>query len=272
MVGFAGRCDRILWKSTIEPCPDSNYGELEVPLHPKAKSRVGRFFVSFFRSRKGSYSSSACSGISNNGHSPSGDGYFTPSRSAPGSPPPVGRRNSVQCSRFFAPEISVPDLVVSGSKENTNVANFERAPGVGILRSFSVDRARSDDKGLPRRQRPSRPWTTPTKSRPLSATPLFMEPAPRIISPKDDQAAKNGASRWRLLPFLRGDSSYTTTPVDPGSTSEERTEMTTSFSTCMPRKGDVVCLGYDSLDDKAMGRLEGRSDHRPVIGSFGIYL
>lgn len=48
--------------------------------------------------------------------------------------------------------------------------------------------------------------------------------------------------------------------------------MTANATTWKPRKGDVVCLGYDSLDDRAMRRLEGRSDHRPVIGSFAIYL
>jgi hypothetical protein len=39
-----------------------------------------------------------------------------------------------------------------------------------------------------------------------------------------------------------------------------------------PRKGDVVCLSYNTLDDRGMHRLEGRSDHRPVMGAFGVYL
>lgn len=54
------------------------------------------------------------------------------------------------------------------------------------------------------------------------------------------------------------------------------------------RKGDVVCLSYRTLDDRQMSRLEGgyflnskwltdqsgptgRSDHRPVMGSYAIY-
>lgn len=39
-----------------------------------------------------------------------------------------------------------------------------------------------------------------------------------------------------------------------------------------PRKGEVHCLLYKSLDDREMRALEGRSDHRPVIwiGSCGI--
>ena len=39
-----------------------------------------------------------------------------------------------------------------------------------------------------------------------------------------------------------------------------------------PRKGDVVCLSYRSLDDRGMRRLEGRSDHRPVVGVYAIYV
>ena len=39
-----------------------------------------------------------------------------------------------------------------------------------------------------------------------------------------------------------------------------------------PQRGTVVCLDYRSLDDVAMRRLEGRSDHRPVIGSYAIYI
>jgi hypothetical protein len=38
------------------------------------------------------------------------------------------------------------------------------------------------------------------------------------------------------------------------------------------RKGDVLCLKYDTLDDRGMRRLEGRSDHRPVIGSYAMYI
>lgn len=39
-----------------------------------------------------------------------------------------------------------------------------------------------------------------------------------------------------------------------------------------PRKGDIVCLSYRTLDDRGMRQLEGRSDHRPVIGVYAIYV
>ena len=37
-------------------------------------------------------------------------------------------------------------------------------------------------------------------------------------------------------------------------------------------KGDVAVLGYRTLDDPGMRRLEGRSDHRPVIGSYALFI
>lgn len=221
------------------------------------------------RYRKSSHNLSAPSENPNHGHFSSRDDDSTPRRSAAGPPlfTRADRKDSAQFLRFASPEISFPEVVRSGPGENTNVASVKRAPGVSLLRSFSVDQARSNGEGLPRHRGPSRTWTTPP-----SETPLSTEPVPATITPKDDQAVKQGVPRWRLLPFFRGDSSHTTTPVDPAPTSGEHTDATASSTTCKPRKGDVVCLGYDTLDDKAMRRLEGRSDHRPVIGSFAIYL
>ena len=40
----------------------------------------------------------------------------------------------------------------------------------------------------------------------------------------------------------------------------------------LPLKGHVTCLTYDTLDDRGMWRLEGRSDHRPVIGTYAVYI
>ncbi|QRW17848.1 phosphoglycerate mutase family protein [Rhizoctonia solani] len=38
------------------------------------------------------------------------------------------------------------------------------------------------------------------------------------------------------------------------------------------RRGDIVCLSYGTLDDREMQRLGGRSDHRPVIGTYAVYI
>jgi hypothetical protein len=276
MMGFALRCDRILWKSTIEPGPDSDYGEPEALFHRKSGTRIGRFFANFVRYGKNSHNSFTSSEPSNHGHAPPVPSRYydsTPSPSVPGSPIPIpeGRQDSIPFSQLINPKVSA-EIVRSGSVENPNVGNAKRTPGVGLIRSFSVDQAQTEGKHSPKHRRPSRAWTTPTKPRPLSSIPLSTEPVPTTATPKDGRRARNGPQRWRFLPFFWGDSSQAATTADPVSTSEESPEMTVNSTSYKPRKGDVICLGYDSLDDKAMRRLEGRSDHRPVIGSFAIFL
>jgi hypothetical protein len=105
-------------------------------------------------------------------------------------------------------------------------------------------------------------------------SPLILQPLRRATAsaglPSTSTASPDGISlppfRWRFLPsFLSSrNSTQSSTSVDPPAPSE-------LFST-LPRKGDVVCLTYNTLDDRGMRRLEGRSDHRPVIGSYAIYL
>jgi len=273
------RCDRILWKSTVESDPDSDDAESEAP-HPKARTRVSRFFANIklqMRYRRGSYSSSTSSEVSNHGHAPSvppRDEVSTPSNSTMGSqmPTPVGGKDPKPFSRLVAHENLAPGVARSNSADNFNVTNVKQTPGVGLLRSISVDRAQLEGKSLPEHQAPSHTGTTPTNPSPLSATPLSMEPVPTTTTPKDDQAIKNGPPKWRFLPFFRGNSNQTTVPADPVEIPGEPVQMAASSIAYRPRKGDVACLGYDSLDDKAMRRLEGRSDHRPVVGSFAIYL
>lgn len=269
------RCDRILWKSTVELDPESDGDESEAL--PKARTRVGQFFANFkMRYRKGSYNSSTSGEVSNHSHaspvSPR-DEISTSSHSVPGSPvsAPMGGKDLMPFSRFVIPGSPDPEVASSSSVDSINVANVKQTQGVGLLRSFSVDQAQAEGKSLSKYRGPSNAGNTPTKPRPISAKPLSTEPALMTTTPKDDQVVRNGLPKWRFLPFFRGDSGQTTVPAD-SSAPGESTEMTASSATYRPRKGDVVCLGYDSLDDKAMRRLEGRSDHRPVIGSFAIYL
>jgi len=235
------RCDRILWKSTVEPDPNSENDESEA-YHPKARTRVGQFFANFrMRYRKTSYSSSTSSEVSSHGHAPmpSRDEVSTPSNYSPSlMSTPVGGKDLMLSSRFVSPESSAPEV-----------------GGLG-----SVDQAQSEGKILPKYRGPSQAGIALTK--------------PTSTTPKDDQSqvVRNGPPRWRFLPFFRGDLSQGTVSTDPTPTPGEPAEMTASSTIHRPRKGDIICLGYDSLDDRAMRRLEGRSDHRPVIGSFAIYL
>ena len=70
-------------------------------------------------------------------------------------------------------------------------------------------------------------------------------------------------SRWRFFPFRRDTSQSTAT---------QGSAVSTLNFVPQPAKGDIVCLNYSSLDDRGMRLLEGRSDHRPVVGSYAVYL
>ncbi|KAF8807082.1 DNase I-like protein [Phlegmacium glaucopus] len=77
-------------------------------------------------------------------------------------------------------------------------------------------------------------------------------------SPREQ--SHSSTSRWRFLPaFL--------SPTSPQSNA-----VLEHVGTTVHTKGDIVCLGYNTLDDRGMRRLEGRSDHRPVIGTYVISL
>ena len=89
-------------------------------------------------------------------------------------------------------------------------------------------------------------------------------PVPRTMtlpSPQPSRASPPPATgrAWRFLPF-----SSHAAPVSAGAT--------VVTPPVKRRKGEVVCLEYRTLDDRQMRRLEGRSDHRPVMGSYAVYL
>lgn len=101
--------------------------------------------------------------------------------------------------------------------------------------------------------------STVRSQRRATAPPLSLNPATTVDASAHPAIPRiPPASRWRFLPsFLSHTSTSSSGSVPP--------------SDSTPRKGDVVCLSYRTLDDKGMRRLEGRSDHRPVIGTFIIY-
>ncbi|XP_006459141.1 hypothetical protein AGABI2DRAFT_218097 [Agaricus bisporus var. bisporus H97] len=86
------------------------------------------------------------------------------------------------------------------------------------------------------------------------------KPAERRASEHPSPKRTTSRSFWDLLPsFLSPPHSPATADLIPAEFRQ-------------PRKGDVVCLSYGTLDDQGMSKLGGRSDHRPVIGSYAVYL
>ncbi|KAL0573409.1 hypothetical protein V5O48_008557 [Marasmius crinis-equi] len=214
-------CDRILYKSTVEPDPDPEHEELLRP-----RNRVGQFFANAFRplstrSRRNSIASVSTSGASSTA---------TPAQSSNESPLPSPDllENIIPFSRFVYPD----------SRASTeHLAN---------------DTPHESDGHHPS------PIPSPDVSKRASATSVI----PSSDSPLRDHIP--AASRWRFL------QSFLTHNPSGSISSDNSTNAPSSIR--IPRKGDVVCLSYDTLDDRSMRRLEGRSDHRPVVGSYAVYM
>lgn len=86
---------------------------------------------------------------------------------------------------------------------------------------------------------------------------------PPPVPPKDILPTPPSSNRWRFFPFRRDTFQSIAT---------QESAVSTLNVAPHPAKGDVICLSYSSLDDREMRLLEGRSDHRPVIGSYAVYL
>lgn len=99
----------------------------------------------------------------------------------------------------------------------------------------------------------------PRRSNTVSPPPTAPLPPRRSTVPDSSRERPHSSytSKWRFLPaFL--------SPTSPQSNAAPEHAVYT--------KGDIVCLSYNTLDDRGMRRLEGRSDHRPVIGTYVISL
>lgn len=242
----------------MEPDP-----EPEEPLdsHTRPRTRVGQFFVNAFRplstlGRK--ESSSSVSSVETPIASQKLECIIlSPQASRPESIPD----DAPPFSRFVSPT-QPNNLRQSRSNESLSVMDKSKLRrrlshdvNARIRRSFSVAPS------------PSRSFTTPAEiiHRSPSPPPALAEgkPLPPVPLKDDLSATPLRWGRFFPFPFLSRDSA-----PNPNL----QNQLPTSISAPSPRKGDVVCLSYDTLDDRGMRRLEGRSDHRPVIGSYAVYI
>lgn len=266
------RCDRILFKSTVEPDPEEDAEEL--PEHfARPRNRLGLFIANAFRLRRESYSS--MTSVATSGAASTATA--TSHADSPDSPDVL--EQAVPFSRFVSlppPSPETPTgLFLSKSRSNDNLRISQPSTP---LRSPSEVRLRRSNSASSSPPPPPSPLTRPqrraTASAAASGPPLSpispTEPSPDTESPRYRDAPQLPVlNLWgRILPsFL----SHTNSPFNNNNNTEER--LPTSYPAIpQPRKGDVICLSYNTLDDRGMRRLEGRSDHRPVIGTYAIYL
>ncbi|EJT99867.1 DNase I-like protein [Dacryopinax primogenitus] len=102
------------------------------------------------------------------------------------------------------------------------------------------------------------PIPSPPRLPPVFAVSSLM-PTLEPDEPRPSTSTGSSSKWWRHLPgLLTRASAPEPCPVFPSQPEHHR--------------GDVVVLSYKTLDDLQMKTLDGRSDHRPVIGSYAAYV
>lgn len=252
-------CDRVIWKTTVEPDPEPEPGESDT--EPRSRGWVGQLVDAFRRPRRESVGSMALS-----------ESHFTP------------RAESPEPLSTSASESPSSPLSIFSSPVNHDGRAAEATPKkLRACRSHDhiPPKQASGTHKLPRRRvHTSIPAVNTTTSmvRPSSAGERNMRPqADLITSTQKDSMSGTVPSQthsgfpWRLLSGFRS-----SVNKEPSSHLSVRTPDDSETIVSPPKpvhqKGEVVCLGYSTLDDRQMRRLEGRSDHRPVIGSYAVYL
>ncbi|CCM07057.1 uncharacterized protein FIBRA_09379 [Fibroporia radiculosa] len=239
-------CDRILWKSTVRQDPDPEGELLDTP---SSRTRVFGLFSALrpIRSRK---DSAARHVATTAGFSPvvrTADPILTTfshtSAHIPGSIPV--RQTYVPMSRPRSVD-SFPKPI----REQTTITRVETTTGASAYASVGSSVPLVHSKTLPPDLIASR-------------TPEDHQHSPAMASPVNTSSTSSWTPRWRgLVPFLNRDSRAQTSEGDSPSLRRRP----------QPKRGDIICLEYRTLDDHGMRKLEGRSDHRPVIGSYAIFV
>jgi len=230
-------CDRILWKTTLDPGSmptPSPEPRFEGPLSPPPPKSTG--IRKLFRAKSARVKPSKKTSLPSSASSTNSDPY-----------PP-----------HLPPLKTAPPLSQSIFLQRTSTQDEKGKPRDGTKAQAAATATTSK---APRRSVSaalSPPGSAPTNPRSVFGV---------LMSPLSGNGDSGAPSRWRFLPnFLLSPSHpHHDEPVE-----EEVEPIRTPV--VVHRKGDVVCLDYNTLDDRQMRRLEGRSDHRPVLGTFVVYI
>ncbi|KAI9440125.1 DNase I-like protein [Lactarius indigo] len=259
-------CDRILFKSTVQPEPED-----DAPAAPRtAVSLLAQAWRTFRRTSSASLRSTTtatttASTISTTSNASSA--IISPADPEPDSP--ATARPSQSAVAIAAPTLRSSAPTDHGPARST------------LLPVQSAPPASSRPGTSPTHGARSAPPITPARAQTAPTAPLTAGPEPHTRTPAGSSSTDGGGDaggsaggggggvhqRWRLLSFLSRDGEATRDVDDaavPGACAVAVAGVI--------GWGDVLCLSYRTLDDRGMRRLEGRSDHRPVIGVYAIYV
>lgn len=277
------RCDRILFKSTVVPDPEEEI--IDVAHRGTRGYRVGQFLANtfFYRSSRPRLDSSVSSISSgDSGHNiPKGSlsRRGTSSPQSPGHasgwddsvhPPDPG--NHAHANGMLTPHTAkpLPDIPSSTLvRIPTNPPPTEPKNDQPIRRrkrSFSVTTLPLSPFGLK---------VSPPEPPVITLSPSGLDSDSRVLSPTSApqpmMSPITPSSPRRSTPPRRWFLPRVIIPSGVGLLSPE--DRPANSSSPLPRrKGEIRCLSYNTLDDQAMARLRGKSDHRPIIGTYSICL
>lgn len=315
-------CDRILFKSTVEPDPEPEDDSGAAPQRT-AVSLIAQAWRSFRRTSSTSLRSIATTAtapstsITSNSHPtpPSVDSEPDAARFPP--TPYVPRRKrprprSIDVGTLTTSQSAFPPTPLPGTSQSAQTHRFPGAKGSSSpntpVRMSTAPAA--PVVGPAQYYREPSPMRTPASSLASSATGSSSATssgggssggAAIGAAAAPSGGGVRGHPRWRLLSFrsrdpeVARDAADAAAATDADADSESATRAAANATppspsqgdrgldgaapaapaaaeSPRPRKGDVVCLSYRTLDDREMRRLEGRSDHRPVIGVYAIYV
>ena len=310
-------CDRILFKSTVEPDPEPD-DDVHAAPQRTAVSLIAQAWRSFRRTSSASLRT-VSTPTSGPASAPTTTSSF-PSTPATDSEPDTARLPPTPyVPRRKRPRPRSIDVAALPSAQPTFLSASRPTTAMSAQTHRFPDTKGSRDASL---NAPARALTTPSPDQYLHAPSLSSRTAVSSLASTATASSSSAQSssssgggfrghpnpRWRLLSFLSRDAEAARAAAeavaaaagadadaDADADAEPPTRMTaTAAASPSPspgsgvdeasagavaaaessrhRKGDVVCLSYRTLDDRGMRRLEGRSDHRPVIGVYAIYV
>ncbi|KAH9974841.1 hypothetical protein BJV74DRAFT_863318 [Russula compacta] len=300
-------CDRILFKSTVEPDPEPEDDSNAAPQRT-AVSLLAQAWRSFRRTSSTSLRSIATTAaapttsITSNSHPtvPSVDSEPDVTRFPP--TPYVPRRKrprprSIDVATLATSQPAFPATRLPGTSQSAQTHRFPGVKGSSLPNTPArmLTAPAEPVVGPAQYYREPSPMRTPASSLVSGATEGSASAIGAAAAPSG--GGVRGHPRWRLLSFRSRDPEAardvadTAASTDADADAESAASATppspsqggkgidggilatpTAAESPRPRKGDVVCLSYRTLDDRGMRRLEGRSDHRPVVGVYAIYV
>lgn len=149
-------------------------------------------------------------------------------------------------------------------------------------RSFSASALPSTNFASQTNQPITRPTIAASPSFPPASLPSRpqnndLTPVAAILTPSSTEQVtlppvnrSTPARRWFLqLPnaLFPSNTPFPQVPDDPSTDPSSSGAM---IPVRRRRKGEMTCISYSTLDDRAMARLKGKSDHRPIIGVYSV--